>query len=317
MRLIGNEDKQRWLECRRQGLGGSDAAAIMGMGATRYAKPSKVWQSKVLPPEDEGDVAPIMVMGQYAELGHIALLREQYGLTIETHAPYTVCVRENVEWMRATLDGVVMTPTGPAVLELKRFVNRDEAGFPEVEFGVVRDVDDSTTEWDRPAAGRSEEQARAAWLSAYIQTQWNMMVTGWDTAYLSVEGRTSVYCYRIAASMDDQQDLYTGAKAFWFNHVKAEVPPPVTEDDLGLGLADRYYAPRDVEDVMLDDEDWGALYEAHAVLKKEASRARGGADALRERFKRALEGAPAGVHNGTRYYINGNGVWSRRKVNNG
>lgn len=313
------DNKADWLGGRRKGIGGSDAATLAGYGSTKSSTRSRVFLSKVMPPDDENRSA-IMVMGSHSEVAHVSLLTGELGMVINANRPYDIQVHAEHEWMRCTLDGWVYEgprpPSGDkpaAILELKNFANRDEKGLPFVEFGSVRVVNGTTTEWDDEPANEWERQARRAWFSAYLQCQWNMLVTGLDRAILSVWARTSVYVYDVWADVDDQQMLFKVASAFWHEHVLTEDPPPVTPEDSGVGVASKLWAPHDSVVELSEEKDWAALYAAHVTLKKEAAGLKGGADGIKEMLKRELKGAKGGTQKGVRYYVNGSGVMSRRK----
>jgi hypothetical protein len=215
-------------------------------------------------------------------------------------------------WAMATTDGWL---EDGSPVELKNFANRDERGFPQVEFGAIRDVTPASIEWTHEPQTLRESQARRAWMSAYLQVQWALFITGQPSGLLSIWGRTSVYTYRIHANTEDQQTLQTAAKRFWTKHVLTMEPPPATIDDPGGGLADRIY-DTSADDCQLDGSiDWAGRHDAYKALRDESRNAARGADVLKEQFKRTLKGAAGGCQNGVRYYVDGRGVWSKRKVN--
>lgn len=114
-------NRQQWLELRRQGIGGSDAAAILGLNP--YKTNIELWEEKTgkKEPEDIGN-KPVVKYGNEAE-GH---LRALFALD---HPQYEVFYKEfklfkNTEhhFIFATLDGWLnesKESTRNGILEIK------------------------------------------------------------------------------------------------------------------------------------------------------------------------------------------------------
>jgi len=93
---------KEWLEERRSGIGGSDAAAVLGI--SRYASPMKVYLEKT------GELEPF-AGNEYTEWGNILepVIREQFqqrtGFVVEENLE--LLRSEKHPFMVAHLDGII------------------------------------------------------------------------------------------------------------------------------------------------------------------------------------------------------------------
>lgn len=112
-------EERAWLEARKNGIGGSDAACILGMNP--WKSNVDLWKEKVglVVPEDISD-KPAVKYGKDAE----APLRRLFELD---HPEYTVAYDQygmiandhGRPWLFATLDGDLSSDTEKGVLEIK------------------------------------------------------------------------------------------------------------------------------------------------------------------------------------------------------
>ena len=116
VRDISQLSYQEWLEIRRSGIGGSDAAASLGLSS--WKSPIELWEEKVLgktQPKNDNDS---MLWGRLLE----PLIREEFsrrsGFAVQ---PLRSMLQHPVnKFMLANLDGLVLDPVrGPGVLEIK------------------------------------------------------------------------------------------------------------------------------------------------------------------------------------------------------
>lgn len=119
-----------WLEERKKGIGGSDAAAILGM--SKYASPYTVWLEKTgrVTPDDISDREPVywgkvledVVAKEYAKRHPDHKVRRLNALLRSTARP----------WQQASLDRVVVDERGrKGVLEVKTANARLEADWKD------------------------------------------------------------------------------------------------------------------------------------------------------------------------------------------
>jgi putative phage-type endonuclease len=118
-------DRTGWLDARRQGIGGSDAAAILGLDP--FKSPLAVYLDKRgdLPDDEPGEAA---YWGNLLEdpVAHAAAQRINDDLEARGGAPVTVKRRHailrhpDLPWMLANVDREVYGhPSGPGILEVK------------------------------------------------------------------------------------------------------------------------------------------------------------------------------------------------------
>lgn len=109
------DDREAWLAWRREGLGGSDMAAILGLSP--WSTPFDVWLAKV-EGHDIGD-SRAMWMGRHLEPAVAAMAAEHYGIALVPASPM-VSARSPI--VRGTADSLMADGAG---LEVK--TTRDRA----------------------------------------------------------------------------------------------------------------------------------------------------------------------------------------------
>lgn len=100
-----NADKRRaWLQERQTGLGGSDAAVVLGLSPwkSRY----ELWAEKCgsLPPQEASD-SPHLDLGRNLEAVVLRLLALKTGRVVEPAEPYKLVRHEEYDWLFCTPDG--------------------------------------------------------------------------------------------------------------------------------------------------------------------------------------------------------------------
>ena len=212
--------REQWLKLRKQGIGGSDAAAVCGM--SRYKGPLDVYLDKTNPVIEEKDNEP-MLFGRLFE----PILREEFGrrtgLSV-VECPYMFAY-EKYPYMIADIDGVVTEKDGTkALLEIKT-----ANGFAEKEW-----LDGMPPEY-------------------YIQIQHYLAVTDLPKAYVAVLIGGQKFRYeQVARDEDTIQTLIAMEGNFWNNHVLKHIPP---EPDATSGAAlDSMYPTADNTSIILPAE---------------------------------------------------------------
>lgn len=187
--------RSEWLEWRRQGVGGSDVAGILGISP--WSSPWAVWADKV---GLTGETEPTeeMDFGLRLEPVLAGWFCERTGLYVHGAKPREWCANPV---HRATLDGLVHEGPPPA---------------DAPPLGVV--------EYKTTGPGRKWETIPAHYVA---QVQWQLHVTGLRHAWLAVlmGRRLDVH----EAWRDDNQidRLITEVDKFWSDHVLTGTPPPV------------------------------------------------------------------------------------------
>ena len=184
-----------WLEERRSGIGGSDAAAVMGVDPWKDAL--TVWSHKV------GLLEPDDLSGNEAVEAGIELERaigEWYGRKFDRdvvlNTPFTIRRHPTHSFMIATLDAIEQTPDGIAVVQIK-----NTSYAPEV--------------WEESLPLHYE-----------IQLQHEMIVAGTDRGVLVALHRgQNLRAYERRLSPAAAEHLIETERKFW-ELVQSESPPP-------------------------------------------------------------------------------------------
>ena len=180
-----------WLELRRQGIGGSDAAAIVGLN--RWRSPFDVYADKTgLKPEIEDNEA--MRQGRDLEDYVASRFCEKTGKKVRRKNE--ILQHPEHEFMIANLDRVVVGEG--AVLECKTTSVLNKAKFSQGEYPP----------------------------NYYVQCMHYLAVTGAKKCYLAVLVlNRAFHVFEIERDEAEIEALITAEKYFWENHVLKQIPP--------------------------------------------------------------------------------------------
>lgn len=182
-----------WLEYRRRGIGGSDAAAIVGMSP--YATAYTVWADKTgrLTEKDDSEA---MRLGRDLEDYVASRFTEKTGKKVRKKN--AILQHDDHEFIIANIDREVIGEKAglecktTSALNLKRFKN---GAFPD---------------------------------QYYTQCVHYLAVTGWERWYLAVLALgVGFFVYVIERDEDEIKALEQAEADFWRNHILPDVPPPV------------------------------------------------------------------------------------------
>ena len=199
--------REEWLAYRRQGLGGSDAAAVLGISPFRTAV-DLYYDKRDLPIEDDEGNWVAMEVGTLLEDLVARIFAKKTGLKIYRRK----CMFQHPAhpWMLADLDFLVEMPDGStAILECK------------------------TTNYN--ARDKWEYDGKPI-VPVYYESQGRhyMAVMNLNRVYyccLYGNNEEEVIIRHIDRDMDYESELISLEEDFWLNHVQAQVPPPYFEDD--------------------------------------------------------------------------------------
>lgn len=183
--------REEWLELRRQGIGGSDAAAIVGLD--RYRSAFDVYAEKIgLKPEQPDNEA--MRQGRDLE-GYVASrFCEQTGKKVRRRN--AILQHPEHHWMLGNID---------------RWVVGENAGFEAKTTSVL----------NRAKFNQGEFPP-----NYYVQCVHYMAVTGAERWYLAVLVlNKSFHVFTIERDEAEVQALIAAEKDFWENHVLKQIPP--------------------------------------------------------------------------------------------
>jgi putative phage-type endonuclease len=278
--VIGDA-RAEWLDWRREGIGASDVAAILGISP--WSSPWSVWAEKVglLDGDDESEA---MEFGRWAELMVAPWFEERTGCTVA--GAQTQVEHRDHEWRRCTVDGFVVE-SDVVVTDLDLGL----VDWPGEHEGVLGLCQIKTT-----GPGRRWEE-----LPAHIQAQeqWEMHVTGLDHVWLPVLHGRRLEVYELDRDQDDIDLIVARVTEFRERHVLAGEPPELDGHDATLRALATIYPTHTPGETVSIDHVAGAL-----TMLAEAKRARKAAEeeesASAAILRWALKGAEEGTVDGQR-----------------
>jgi len=186
---------QEWLDERRKGIGGSDAAAVLGMN--RFSSPYAVWADKVgiLPQQDENER---MRLGRHLEPYVATRFTEISGIKVRN------------------LNAILYNKKYPfALANIDRRIVGEKAGLE------IKTTSSINTR--RFAGGDYPDEY-------YIQCVHYLAVTGWDKWYLCVlilGSPDEPIIYEIERDEFEIKALMEQERDFWERYVVTGTPPPM------------------------------------------------------------------------------------------
>lgn len=218
------------LVARREGIGSSDVATILGLSPYQGNTPLALWLEKtgqaVEVERDEG----ALELGHLLEPVLVGLFERQSKLTVLTKGEGVESVSHpDHPWRRANLDGRIADKR--AAVEVK-----------VVGIGMVRD-------WDVNADDGIPHYVRC-------QVVWQMHVADLDMVYVvALIGGTTFRVFEIARDLEIERPIVAACEAFW-RTVTERTEPELDGSAIARAWLNRLYPPREPEVVVtLDAED--------------------------------------------------------------
>lgn len=261
--LLRCADRDHWLRERRNGIGASDAAAILGENP--WASPLQVYCDKlgIGEPVEENEkmkwgvrLEPIVAEAYAEETG-----RELFDL-----GRFTILRSIERPWLQATLDRPILNdPRGPGDLEIKTTAAHNEGDW---EDGAPRHV--------------------------WVQKQHQLAVTGaaWGSIAVLIGGQKLLWC---DVERDDRfiDGMLEQEAEFWKRVVDLDPPQPDASDRTRELLAKLY--PADSGAVIPMEGRFIDLDLELLTLKEEIKQAEARKTAIENELKAALGDASTGV----------------------
>lgn len=220
----GGPSGKEWLEYRRRGIGGSDAAAILGISPFATARDLYYDKLKIVPFDDSESNWVAKKMGHLledlvAEIFHVKTGYRIYQIKKMFYHPVHT-------FMLADIDYFVELPGGrTAILEIK------------------------TTNYNAKDHWWSEGGQEIVPLNYEAQGRHYMAVMNVDEVFyccLYGNNEDEVIIRHIDRDRDYEEELIALERDFWENHILTGTPPPYTEDgNLILNSVRRHFGPAD------------------------------------------------------------------------
>lgn len=268
-------DRAVWLAERRNGVGASDVAGILGLSP--WASPYSIWASKVFDTSDDDDRDTFaMSFGRRAESMIAPWFHELTGLHV--YSQQSSCNHPINEWQRCTIDGAVY--------------ETDDAR----EFGNALGVYEAKTTSATPA----EWETDGIPVYYQCQAQWTMHVTGTDRCWFAVLhlafGRPDLRVYELARDQADIDLIVKTVDAFWHDHVLTGIPPD-TDAHQATTYATKHL-PASVGDMVEVDDLVEQKLSSLALLKSDRKVLDEQIEMRENAVRAALGECTEGYHNG-------------------
>jgi putative phage-type endonuclease len=245
-------DRGAWLEARRKGLGGSDAAAILGL--SRYRSAVDVWEDK-LGLVAERPQTPAMAWGLRLEDAISTAFVETTGIRVR-----------KVPGIRRAKH----VRSFPMIGSLDRLA----------EDGTVVELKKKRTDTDLSESGPPEKRVPPDW---YVQGQHYAEIVDAPTIrYAVLVGGTDFRVIEVPRDRDFGADLVEEERKFWTEYVETGQQPPVGPDDLAY-LSRKY--PVSLDEEIVATSEVRTLVDAYLAAVDEVERWEG----LRDGYRASIE----------------------------
>ena len=218
------EEKESYAASRSGGIGGTDAAAILGLSP--WKRPIDVYAAKIEPeaqPELDkeilwwGSALEPIVRGRYAQ---------RFAVDVVSPADLSRPFPRSRPWMDTTL----------IIGDEPWMLGAPDGWIPSVTSGLeVKCAGRKSDEW----GPEGTDEVPAHYL---VQAAWYMAVCkakGWNFAVL-FSGNTLAQ-YRVVHDPQLERDMIEACRSFWFDYVQQGVEPPIDEsENYGKYLARKF-----------------------------------------------------------------------------
>lgn len=228
--------REEWLAERRTGIGGSDAAAVLGLSP--YRSRLALYLDKRGELQEEAPESDDMLWGRLLE----PVVRQRYsdvtGRTVKMLSGLARHPRH--PWMIGSLDGFV---EGERVIYEGKTARRSDG-------------------WGEPGTDQVPEHYA-------LQVQHYLAVTGYEAADIAVLiAGSSFRMYRIDADRELQDMLFEAEREFWEMVQRGEPPEPDLSRESDRAILRRMFPGTNGQTIRADesDERWRAVWQEAAEL---------------------------------------------------
>ncbi|GAA5003582.1 YqaJ viral recombinase family protein [Acinetobacter puyangensis] len=211
-------DRDQFLAGRKKGIGGSDVAAILGFSP--YKSPYALWLDKTGRSEKKesqsesahfGNLLEDVVAKEFSRRTGMKVQRVTQQLSLDEHP-----------WALGNIDRAIINPE---IAGNVRFKNG------ELTTDKLLECKTASEYMSKLFGEEGTDQVPDYYLT---QCLWYLLITGCKEIHLAtLIGGNKFRMYRIERDEDLIQSIFSQVKAFWFNHVIADVPPdPTCFDDV-------------------------------------------------------------------------------------
>ena len=222
--LVRTKDmtRQKWLECRRKGIGGSDVSILAGINP--YKSVYELWKEKTGQAEVSEAQSEVAHFGTVLEPVVKAEFTRRTGLKVR--AKNAILQSTEYPFMLADLDGIVNDNGELCIFEAKT----------ASEF--------TSKEWEKGVP-----------FKYVLQVQHYMAVTEYKKAYVaSIVGGNKFFCYEIYRDEELIKYIISLEKKFWEENVIGMKEPQADGSDATTAYLNREYAESNGNSIQLPEE---------------------------------------------------------------
>ena len=196
-------------QARRQGIGGSDIAAVLGL--SRYRTPYEVWLEKTGQAEPESGESEPAYWGQVLEDVTAREYSKRTGRRVQRVT--ATLTHPNYPWALAHIDRAILIPGRRAIWRGDHLAGAN--GILECKTASAW----KSREWADDAEGVP--------LAYQAQCQWYLGITGLDTAdVVALIGGQHFLIRTLERDDETIREMFARAEEFWRKHVLERIPPP-------------------------------------------------------------------------------------------
>jgi putative phage-type endonuclease len=248
---LNDLSRDEWLHARRSGIGASEAAAVVGQSP--WSTPWQVWLDKTGQIPVGGEETEAMYFGTLLEDSIAQAAADRAGWELED-VKATFAHPEH-DWMLASPDRIIKIGGQDWLLEIK-----NSGGY-------------KLDEWRS-----GEPDAEGVWtggeapLHYILQVQHQHAVMGTQFGYIAaLLGGNRLCIVEVPRDQELIDMLVERERAFWYDHVVANVPPPIDGMPTTTEMLMQIYAESDAEKtVELDESIARALLDYAQKCSEEA-----------------------------------------------
>ncbi|MGP4061477.1 YqaJ viral recombinase family nuclease [Halobacillus sp. H74] len=248
-------EEREWLESRRKGIGGSDAAALAGFN--KWKSPVVVYMEKVGEVKSESSNAEAAYWGNVMEATVAQEFCKRTGLRVRKRN--AILQHPEHDWMLANVDRLIVGQNeGLECKTASEYLKND---------------------WDG-------EEIPMAYL---LQCQHYMAVTGADAWWIAVLIGGNKFVYkRVERDEDLIQNLIALEKEFWEVNVLAQNPPDIDGSAASVDFIKAMYPDADPDSETELDSDSDKLLKALEQIKQEEKELKTKKNEYENRLKQKL-----------------------------
>ncbi|RLL50365.1 recombinase [Acinetobacter cumulans] len=218
-------NRDQFLAGRKKGIGGSDVAAILGFSP--YKSPYQLWLDKTGRSERKESQNESAHFGNLLEDVVAKEFSRRSGRKVQRITQQLSLADQGEPWAIGNIDRAVINPE---IAGNVRYKKNDE-GIYRLTTDMILECKTASEYLSKLFGEEGTDQIPDYYLT---QCLWYLKITGAKVCYLAVLiGGNKFRMYRIERDDDLIESIFKQVKAFWFNHVIADVPPdPTCFDDV-------------------------------------------------------------------------------------